>query len=325
VPHRGTRAVLGACWLALALPLASAADPIEPFPVRDQNPLLRPFYLPSAVDVAADGLLFRPTVSWSNTVNLPSNQTENLYVDEETVELDLAALYGSGPWRARVSLPVLARGSGILDGVINDIHDWLRLPQGDRPFVNSNAYQIEYQRKGYPTVSVGKGAALGDLDLEGGREIIASEHADLSAWLGVELPTGSRAHSAGNGSVDTAAWLAGHVELGTHADLFAQAGIAHPGSAGVMPAVTRNTGFGTLMLGLRLTERLSGLFQIDHHSAIAGASSLDFLEAPIIGTFGVRYRVNRRTAWEFGLIEDLKTNHSPDVTFYFGLRQALGH
>jgi hypothetical protein len=318
------RAAFGAWLSLLALPLAAAADPVEPFPVRDQNPLLRPFYLPTATDVVGDGWVFRTTLSWSNTVDLPSTQTEDLYVDEETAELNLAVLYGAGPWRARISLPVLARGGGILDGLIDDWHDWLHLTRGDRVSVPANAYRIEYQRKGYPTVSIGRGAALGDLDVEGGRELLSGAHGALSGWLGLELPTGNRGRSAGNGSLDAAAWLAGHVELGARADLFAQAGISHPGGAGLLPAVTRNTGFGTLMLGLRITDRVTALAQVDHHSAIAGASSLEFLEAATIGTFGVRYRLSRRTAWEFAVMEDLRLNHSPDVTFYFGLRQALG-
>jgi hypothetical protein len=318
------RATGCACLAALALPLIAAADPVAPFPVRDQNPLLRPFYLPSASDVVGAGWEFRPTLAWSNTVNLPSNQTEQLYVDEETAELNLALLYGAGPWRARISLPVLARGGGILDGAIDDWHGWFNLTRGDRAFVPSNAYRIDYQRKGYATVSIARGAALGDLDVEGGRELMGSERADLSAWLGLELPTGARGRSAGNGALDAAAWLAGHVELGTRADLFAQAGISHPGGAGLMPAVTGNTGFGTLMLGLRINERLTALAQVDHHSAIASASALNFLESATIGTFGVRYRSDRRTAWEFAIMEDLMLNHSPDVTFYFGLRQTIG-
>jgi hypothetical protein len=322
--HPTPRAPWCACLAALALPLGSAADPVAPFPVRDQNPLLRPFYLPTASDVVGDGWEFRPTLAWSNTVNLPSDQTEQLDVDEETAELNLALLYGAGPWRARLSLPVLARGGGILDGLIDDWHGWFNLTRGDRAFVASNAYRIEYQRQGYQTVSIGRGAALGDLDLEGGRQLLAGAHADLSAWLGLELPTGGQGRSAGNGALDGAAWLAGHTELGARADLFAQAGISHPGSAGLMPAVTRNTGFGTLMLGLRVTNRLTALAQVDHHSAIASASALNFLESATIGTFGVRYRLNRRTAWELAAMEDLRLNHSPDVTFFFGLRQSLG-
>ena len=310
--------------LAAAIALPAQAQML---PVRDQNPLVRAAYLPlpAALDARGDGRFgFAAGVQWSNTVNLDEARGEQMLVDEETVEVDLTASRGVGDWQLRATLPVIHRGAGVLDGFIDGWHSFFGLPQGDRPNVPKNAYAIRYQRTGLPAIDAPSGAALGDLALEAGHAIAASSDGRLEGWLGLEVPTGSRSHLTGDGAVDAAAWLAGETRLSRPWTLAGRAGAAYIG--GDLPGLPfeRALGFATLALGWAATGRFALVLQIDAHTAIARDSAIAFLREAVALTIGGRYRLGSGAVFEAGVVEDIEVDHSPDVTFHFGLRWPVG-
>jgi len=320
------RAAIAAAVAVLAAAATRAAQPAPsglegPDAVRDQNPLLRPYYLPTARLAPAQGTDYGAGLAWSNTVNLPYSATERLYVDEETAELDLRATWRSGDWLAATEVPLVVRGGGILDGVIDDWHSLLGVNKGSRPYVQSNSYRITYQGLGQPPVSVARGAALGDIPLEAGRLLYGAPGAELSAWLGVKLPSGSRDHATGSGSADVALWLAGGHTVGTRVDLSLQAGVMRAGGNGEYTRIHREVGFGTLALAVRAGDAVSLIAQADAHSALP-YSGLNFFQPALVGTLGARFRVGRNLALDAGFQEDLATNRSPDITLYLALRRA---
>jgi hypothetical protein len=309
----------GALLLAVsAMPAAAADDPLR---VRDQNPLIRGIYLPLPAPSAAeaDGWQVMAGVQWSNTVNIDTAPDEQLIVDAETVELELGVTRTAGAWRFRAGLPVIWRGAGTLDSFIDSWHDIFGLPEGSRPKVPKDAYDVRYARAGRPTVIVEDGTALGDLQLEAGRVLVASEGGELVGWLGAELPTGSESKSTGNGGVDFAGWLSGRVALGDRVDLSGQAGVVAPGGDGPVPSADF-AGFGTLALGWRIAEQFTALAQLDMHSSLADDTSLEFLEEAVVLTIGGRSRLKSGAAFEAGISEDIQADHSPDVVFHVAWR-----
>jgi hypothetical protein len=148
---RARLAVATTLLLAVAAPVA--ADPLR---VRDQNPLLRGIYLPLPAPTAADGDGWQLTtgVQWSNTVNIDVAPGEQLVVDAETVELEFGVTRALGAWRFRAGVPVIWRGAGVLDSFIDSWHDVFGLPEGSRPRVPKDAYDVRYERAGRPTVVV---------------------------------------------------------------------------------------------------------------------------------------------------------------------------
>ena len=74
---------LAAAVLFAAAPAIATAD--EFFPVRDENPLIRAFYLPLPSDSRlSDGQTLAATLSISNTLNVENRPHENLLVDGES-------------------------------------------------------------------------------------------------------------------------------------------------------------------------------------------------------------------------------------------------
>ncbi len=308
--------------LALAGPVAA-----QMLPVRDQNPLVRGAYvpLPAALDAATDGRwAFAAGVQWTNTVNLGQSPTERMVVDEETVEADLTLSRGVGDWQLRATLPVINRGGGVLDSFINGWHNFLGLPQGDRPYVPKNAYSILYQRVGLPTLNAPSGTALGDLALEAGYPLAVTPDGRLEGWVGVEAPTGSRSHLTGDGALDAAAWLAGETRLSSRWTLAGRAGASYVGGDVTGLPYERAVGFATATVGWDWTARLAAVLQFDAHSAIARGSDINFLREAVQMTMGGRYRFDSGTVFEFACIEDIEVDHAPDVTFHFGLRWPAG-
>lgn len=321
-----------ACTLGLAAGATPAAEPtvelpaavqVQPLAVRDQNPLLRPFYVPSARLAPDEGISYSAALAWSNTTNLPHTAVEQLYVDAETAEIDLRATWRRGAWLAAAELPMLWRGGGILDGVIDDWHAFLGVNRGDRPYVQSNSYRITYTTLGAAPFSAQRGPALGDIPVEAGRILFSAPGTQLSVWAGAKLPTGSRAHATSNGALDAAAWLSAGHAFGSRFAMFAQAGVMRPGGSGEFAHVSREMGFGTLGVTWKGTDAISAIAQADVHSALP-ASTLNFLQPAVVGTFGARFRLAPFLALDVGLQEDLATNHSPDATLYFELRHAAG-
>jgi hypothetical protein len=322
-PLRDTRPVR-LCGLALAIATAAAASvaSAEPLAIRNQNPLLRGAYLPQpAQSLPANGWQLATAFHWSNTVNAGRDADEFLLVDAESFTLDVALLYRAGDWRFRAALPATWRGAGTLDGFIDGWHDVFGLPDGNRPQVPRDSYSIVYERTGFAPISVESGSSLGDLQLEAGRTLLADERGELVGWVGVELPTGSRARLTSNGAVDVAAWLAGYRRFGERFTLTAQAGAVYLGGEAALP-LQDAAGFGTLAAGWRLTPSFEALLQLDAHTALAARTDLDFLKPAALLTLGGRLRFASGAALEAGVTEDIAVDRSPDVVFYVGFRWA---
>jgi hypothetical protein len=307
--------------LAICLLLATAAN-ADPLAIRDQTPLTRAQYLPAGAATTSDNAWqLDAQLAWSNTVNVGATTQERLVVDEESTELTLSASRRVGAWQLRASVPVVQRSAGVLDGFIDGWHRAFGLPQGARPTVPRNAYALTYQRLGSAPVLVASGAALGDLQLEAGRTLIASSQTKLQAWAGVELPTGDSTKLMGNGAVDAAAWLTWQHTLAPRWTMDARAGYSRSGGDGLLP-LERNVGFGSATLSWRSTQQLEALLQVDAHSALLRGSALPMLREAVQLTIGGRWHLQSGSVFEASVVEDIQVNHSPDVSFQFGWRWA---
>src|SRR5258708_13338656 len=125
----------GAAAAVLLLLASSRARADEFFQVRNENPLIRGFYLPLPSDGRlTDGADLAATLSVSNTLNVENRGQESLLVDGESHVLRLTyedALYQS--WRFRFTVPIVNDSGGFLDSSIPHRHPPVCFNSGKRP------------------------------------------------------------------------------------------------------------------------------------------------------------------------------------------------
>jgi len=291
----------------------------EFFPTRDENPLLRGFYVPLASDSRADaGPTTTATFSIMNTVHAERRGTEQLLVDGESDTLRLSfdnAL--SSAWRYRISVPLIRDSGGFLDSAIDTWHRIFGFNPGDRPNYPKN--QLMYFYSGTSRIYLQQSeTGLGDISAETGWYATDSAERTVSFWGGLKAPTGSVARLVSDGAWDAAIW--GHVasrwnawrvagELGVRQpfgdELFG--GAAHLASAFARAAVTRDLG-----------PSWSLRAQLDGQTNRVAGTTLRFLGPSLQLSVGAVHRMAR---WrlEMGFVEDAAVDTAPDITFFLGI------
>ncbi len=106
---------------------------------------------------------FEFNVSWANSFAIE----DTFLVDAETYRLTL------GGWYALVndvyvgaSIPIHARGSGVLDGLIDSIHDTFHFGDGNRSLRGRNEYEISVREPNGHVHELDRGLGLGDFVLK---------------------------------------------------------------------------------------------------------------------------------------------------------------
>lgn len=321
--HARRVSALGAVWVATC-GLAVA----EPFSVKDQNPFLAGFGLPSAmparVATEKQGWSGGLDLFWGSTALIQQQGTESLIVDAETREarLTLQTPLSDG-FAFQLQLPYRYTGAGSLDSFIDSWHDTFGLPDGARSELPSDAINITYSRDQSRQLSMTSSASgIADIQASLGYDVVASKTSALSAWLSLKLPTGDSDKLTGSGATDVSLLLAGERRLDADWSVFGQAAVTWLGDGDLLPTRQRSVVWsGMAGLGGRVWRGLSLKAQIDVHSA-AFDSDIDFLNEALILTVGGDYRFASGWLLNIGVSEDIAVEHSPDVVFLFGMKRG---
>lgn len=297
--------------------------------VRDQNPLLAGFGLPSPMPThlserSERGWSGGVDLHWGSTALMQADGSEYLLVDAETRE---ARLTLQAPLSGRVSfqleLPYRYTGAGSLDGFIDSWHDTFGLPDGARSDLPSDDLNITYIRdRSRPFDLRSSASGLADIQASLGYDIVASEGSALSAWLNVKLPTGDADKLTGSGATDVSVVLAGERRLNERWSAFAQGAVTYLGEGDLLPSRQRSVVWSGLAgVSGQVWRSLSLKAQVDAHTA-AFDSDLDFLSEAIVLTVGGDYRFASGWRMDIGVSEDIAVEHSPDVVFFFGMKRG---
>jgi hypothetical protein len=317
---RGARVFLPIAAAALIVSSPARAD--EFFPIRDENPLIRSFYLPLPSDGrATDGADLSATLSVSNTLNVENRAQENLLVDGESHTLRLSyedALYQS--WRFRFTVPIINDSGGFLDSTINHWHRWFGLNPGNRPFYPQNQLVYSYSGRGSVDVTQPQ-TSIGDISGELGWYPIDDAHRTVSLWGGLEAPTGSVAKLTGDGAWDGAVWAHGALRW-PQWQLAAELGLAQPFGDEIFAGSAHRTSLFARFAATRsLSSAWSVRMQLDGQTGRVEDSNLRFLGPSLQLTVGAIRRLGRSWRIEFGFAEDAAVNTAPDITFFLGIRR----
>ena len=295
----------------------------EFFLVRDENPLIRGFYLPLPSDGRlTDGADLSATLSISNTLNVENRVQESLLVDGESHTLRLSyedTLFSS--WRFRFTVPIVNDSGGFLDSTIDQWHRWFGFNPGNRPYYPQN--QLVYYYSGRGTVDLTQPqTSLGDVSGELGFYPIDDSHRTVSLWGGLSAPTGSVAKLTGDGAWDGAVW-AHSAWRWPRWQLAAELGLAQPfGDEIFAGAAHRTSVFGRFAATRALGSSAWSLrAQLDGQTGRVEDSNLRFLGPSLQLTVGAIRRLGERWRIEFGFAEDAAVNTAPDITFFLGIRR----
>jgi hypothetical protein len=300
----------------------------EPFLTRDQNLLLggNALPLPVPADLATRGSTRIDIAgNWSSTASSGLTGDEALLVDVESREVRLFLEHAlSGRFAVRMQVPYRQLTTGVLDGFIDGWHKALGLPEGARQFLERDQFQIGYLRDSRTVLNRRAPAqGFGDVVLEGGYQVWKSQHGSGALWVSMEAPTGSESKLLGNGTWDTGVRLAGRNDLSARNTAYWQVGATRMGRGGAL-APWQNawvfTGTGTYEFAATPSLHLKA--QLDVHSA-PYRSDVNFLGKAAILTVGGDFRFASGLHLDIGISEDIEVGASPDVNFYFALRQPF--
>jgi Protein of unknown function (DUF3187) len=223
---RAAAPLVGLAALLLIAPGMACAD--EFFPVRDENPLIRGFYLPLPSDSRlTDGQSLSAALSIMNTLNVESRPQESVLVDGESDALRLTyenSLFES--WRYRFTVPIIHDSGGFLDSAIDHWHRWFGFNPGNRPFYPKNAIVYSYSGRGHVDITQSQ-TSVGDISGDIGWYAIDDARRTVSFWGGLEAPTGSVSKLTGDGAWDGATWVHGALRWPKW-QLAAELGLAQP-------------------------------------------------------------------------------------------------
>jgi hypothetical protein len=308
----------------MGLAVALAATPAwgdEFFSVRDQNALVRAFYLPLPSDARQDSRgTVSATLALSNTVNFEQRGTEQVLIDGEADTLLLTyenAL--SAAWHYRITLPVIHDSGGFLDTLIEDWHRWFGLNPGDRVYYPKN--QLHYHYTGLSAIDLNRSeTSLGGIAADAGWFAMDDAHRTVSLWVGVQAPTGSVADLTGDGAWDVALW-AHHAVRFAHWQLGTELGLTQPcGDELFAGHAHRTSAFGRMALSRTVGEAWTLRAQLDGQTRRVGDSQLRLTGPSLQLMLGATRRLFGQWRIEMGFAEDAAVNTAPDITFFLGIR-----
>jgi hypothetical protein len=320
---RSAGAVVRTSATAAAALLAVCAAPLraeEFFATRNQNPLLRGFYLPLPSDARQNAAAaWSATLLVSNTLNVERNSHESLLVDGESTALDLTyenAL--SQSWRYRFTVPIIHDSDGVLDSAIDVWHELFGFSRGARPFYPKR--RIDYYYSSGANIDLNHAqTGVGDIAADVGWYAVDDEHRTLSIWGGLKAPSGSRASLTSDGAWDGALWAHGAARW-PNWQLAAEVGVSQPFGDEIFAGMAhRSVGMARLAATRTLDQAWSVRAQLDGQTGRVAGSHLRFLGPSLQLTVGAVRRLSRRWCMQIGIAEDAAVNTAPDITLFLGI------
>ena len=194
----------GAWWVALLTSFACTGASADPVSAIDRYPLARMFAAPAptVADYSRSVSGVELIGEWGTFATVSTGVDETLVFDGEFVTLTGRWLWQRNGWRLGLDVPVSYQSGGTLDGLIDDFHQLLNLPEGDRPQLAQDEFLVRYTDSRGTRFDVrGDDWGFGETTLHVGRAL-GQSNGRYSAWRAhLKLPTGSTRRLLGSGTV----------------------------------------------------------------------------------------------------------------------------
>ncbi len=317
--------------LLLAKPLIAATEQdkqidFQPFETRDQNL----FNLIHGQPLPTNARLNRKSQArWStslaitNTINIESTAAESIYLDYEAYRLNFSYQYGLNQrWNLKLDVPVIYQSGGVFDSAIDNWHDFFNLPDGKRPLIESDQYNVQYTYQSQTLANLNDaGSSLGDIQIALARTLLENNDTTMSLWASLKLPTGDKDKLTSNGASDFSAWLALNRRLSENwvMNLNTGAVILGAGSYKNMP-LSDYALYGHVMLGWSVSESIKLKVQLQGHTSYYEKSQLNILRDTYLLSFGGSIKINQCNQLDIAFTEDIKVEASPDASLLISWR-----
>lgn len=314
--------------MALAVLGAMPVAATEPLYVKNLSPVIGLFGLPSQRDaftVDRGTLAVALHSSVASHYVLDSKADEFLNLDGEILRFALELRYGlADNWDVQLEVPWLEHSGGDLDSLIDDWHDFWGMSDGGRSNVPNDLMDYRY------ATSEGEGfslqddtSGLGDVSLSVSYAFYRDEDAAASLVLGYKFGTGDDDDFLGSGADDV--FIALRFSGAQMSDLplrwHGQAGYLRAGKSDLLDDFQeRNLWFAGLAMDWIIAERWSLIAQVDMNAAPLDSDLTATGKEAYLGTLGARWRFARHWSVDVSVVEDIRVETAPDVTFQASLR-----
>jgi hypothetical protein len=320
------------CFLLFLLPVNLTAAPgnasYQPFEMREQNllNLLHGQALPSNARLYEKSQgVFSSSLVVTNTLNIESNNNEDIYLDYESWRFNLSYQYGLAQhWNIKFDFPLIHQSGGVFDSAIDRWHEFFGLPRGNRPSVPHNQYDIRYANQYQSLLDLNEAStALGDIQIAVARSIVENSGTSMSLWASVKLPTGDEDKLTGSGATDFSAWLALNRQLADSWLINLNAGAVVLGSEHYKNiTLSEHALYGHAMLGWLVNDEFNLKLQLQGHTSYYDDSQLEILGDTYLLIFGGTITFNQCNQLDIAMSEDIKVGATPDASLLISWRHA---
>ncbi len=322
-----TRTVVCLClFISPQLFASNNQTDFQPFETRDQNlfSLIHGQPLPTSARLNRKSQArWSSSLAITNTINIESTASESVYLDYEAYRFNLSYQYGlNDNWDLKLDVPLIYQSGGIFDTAIDEWHGFFGLPDGKRPLVASDQYNVQYSNNSQTAIRLDEASTtLGDIQIAVARSLVENNDTTISLWGSLKLPTGNEDKLTGNGATDVAAWLAVNQRLSENGVINLNGGAMMPGANSYknMPLADYVL-YGHIMLGLAASENINLKVQLQGHSSYYQQSQLNVLGNVYILSFGGSIKINQCNQLDIAFSEDIKVEASPDASLLFSWR-----
>jgi Protein of unknown function (DUF3187) len=310
-----------------AVLLAPSAMASEPLYVKNLSPVAGLFGLPSQRDAQTLGsgelaLAVHGSVA-SHYVN-DSNARESLNLDGETSRIALDLRYGfAQDWDLQLELPWLQQSGGNLDSAIDNWHDFWGMSDGGRSSVPRDVLDYRYLSSMGRFGLQDDTSGAGDMSVALSHAFYRDRDSVASIALGYKAGTGDEDDFLGSGADDAYIALRFSGDQMSNLPLVwhGQVGYLRAGESDLLEGVQeRNLWFAGLSVDWRLSRHWSLIAQLDGHAAPMDSELTGVGEDAAMGTVGARWYFAPQWSVEVSVVEDIRVETAPDVTFQASLR-----
>ncbi len=305
---------------------ALPATASEPLYVKNLSPVAGLLGLPSQRDAyttpsGAVAAALHSSIA-SQYVN-ESNNTEFLNLDGETTRVALELRYGLAEnWDVQLEVPWLDQSGGDLDGAIDDWHDFWGMSDGGRSTVPRDVLDYRYSSPEGGFSLQDDASGLGDVSLSLSHVAYQDDRSAVSLALGYKFGTGNEEEFLGSGADDVffALRFSGAQLSDLPLNWHGQAGYLRAGDSDLLGDLQeQNLWFAGLALDWQFAQHWSLIAQIDSHGAPLHSDLTGVGDDAVLGTLGTRWYFAPQWSVDISVVEDIRVETAPDVTFQASL------